>query len=259
VWWDPACLDLDPEEELGVRQQTILRADESGEVAREGFERYERWSERRRDVRGKGSAPTRVVRKVTAVAKAEAERIATDRHAAEEIGAAQVAADESQMPLVELIELERPDAPRPGGERFGSLVHATLAVVSLDADEAAVRTAVDAQARMLAATAEEVEAAVERVVRALEHPILREAALAATRGDARREAPVLYRSGTGEWLEGVIDLAFRESPDAWTVVDFKTDRDLSIGRESYERQVANYAVGVAAATRAEVRGVILAL
>jgi ATP-dependent exoDNAse (exonuclease V) beta subunit len=132
-------------------------------------------------------------------------------------------------------------------------------VVPFDADEAAVRTAVDAQARMLAATAEEVEAAVERVVRALEHPILREAASAASRGDARREAPVLYRSGTGEWLEGVIDLAFRKSSDAWTVVDFKTDRDISIGRETYERQVASYAVAVAAATEAKARGVILAL
>jgi ATP-dependent exoDNAse (exonuclease V) beta subunit len=222
VWWEPGNLDLDQEEQLGVRQMTILRADESGEAAREGLERHERWEERRRQDREQGSAPTRVVRKVTAVAKAEAE----GESAVE--GESEARADEPPSDreagpapeevdrVVEVIEIERPDAPRPGGGRFGSLVHATLAVIPLDADETAVRAVVEAQARLLAATAEEAEAAVERVARALEHPILREAAAAATRGETRREAPVLYRSETGEWLEGVI-MGTPAPPGPWWI------------------------------------------
>ena len=263
VWWDPACLDLDREERLGVRQKRILQADESGEVAQEGFERHEAWREGRRDVREQGCAPTRVVRKVTAVAKAEA--------MAAGVAEGEAALAEEELPPVEVIEIERPDTPRPGGERFGSLVHATLAVISLDADEAAVRALVEAQARLLAAPPDEIEAAAERVTTALAHPILRQAAEAAKRGEARRETPVLYRCETGEWLEGVVDLAFRETTEeeaeegaeasraGWTVVDFKTDRQISTARPIYERQVARYAACVASATGTEARGVVLAL
>ena len=37
VWWDPHALDLDRQEEVGLRQQRILEADEGGEnVAQDG-------------------------------------------------------------------------------------------------------------------------------------------------------------------------------------------------------------------------------
>src|SRR5205814_1664706 len=51
--------------------------------------------------------------------------------------------------------------PRPHGKRFGTLVHAVLAAVELDADHAGVADAAALHGRLLGATAEEVEAAVD--------------------------------------------------------------------------------------------------
>ena len=60
----------------------------------------------------------------------------------------------------------------------------------------------------------------------------------------------------GSLAEGVVDLAFREG-GAWTVVDFKTDRELAAGRAVYEAQVLLYVRAIAAATGESARGVLL--
>jgi ATP-dependent exoDNAse (exonuclease V) beta subunit len=64
----------------------------------------------------------------------------------------------------------------------------------------------------------------------------------------------------GSLLEGVADLAFRETDEAgarWTVVDFKTDPEIAARRAEYERQVRLYVEAVAAATGEPARGVLL--
>jgi ATP-dependent exoDNAse (exonuclease V) beta subunit len=141
--------------------------------------------------------------------------------------------------------------------RFGSLVHAVLAQVDLDADAAAVRAAALSFARMLGASAAESAAAATTVQAALQHPLLRRAARSE---DVRREVPVVVRLGGNELLEGVVDLAFREENDGepcWIVVDFKTDREIGDELPRYERQVALYAQSVAAATGEAVRAALL--
>jgi hypothetical protein len=102
--------------------------------------------------------------------------------------------------------------------------------------------------------------------------LLRRAAEAALRGDLRRETPVLFGLDDGRLAEGVVDLAFREnagrgapgppnhqtdSGPVWTVVDFKTDRELAGRRPEYEAQVALYAEAIARATDEPARGVLL--
>jgi hypothetical protein len=47
IWWDPAVLALDVEEQMGLRQQRILEADEHGIDAARGEENYVRWNEDR--------------------------------------------------------------------------------------------------------------------------------------------------------------------------------------------------------------------
>ena len=62
--------------------------------------------------------------------------------------------------------------------------------------------------------------------------------------------------------EGMVDLAFRdEMPDfaGWTVVDFKTDRELEIARDRYVRQVDLYARAVSASTSSPARGMLLVI
>ena len=102
--------------------------------------------------------------------------------------------------------------------------------------------------RLLGATDEEVAAAAASAVSALSHPVLRRASAA---GTLRRETPVLLKRQDGSLAEGIVDLAFREeTPEAvrWTVVDFKTDRELGERRAVYEGQVALYARAIAEAT-----------
>jgi ATP-dependent exoDNAse (exonuclease V) beta subunit len=235
VWWDPAVLELDRDEDVGLRQQKILQADEAG-VARAGEEAHARWQAARADALARGAAPSLRVAAVTALAAA---------------GAA--AAGE-----VEVARARGPRPARPGGARFGALVHAVLAAVDLDASPPALRAAAALHGREVGAPAAEIEAAVTSVEAALAHPLLRRAAAAAARGACRREAPVLLRLPDGSLAEGVLDLAFREEGAlGWTVVDFKTDRELAVQRAAYAAQVRLYAEALARATGEPARAVLL--
>jgi ATP-dependent helicase/nuclease subunit A len=111
--------------------------------------------------------------------------------------------------------------------------------------------------RTLGATAVEVGAAVTVTRTALAHPLLQGARAAAARGDCRREVPVSACMDDGTLIEGVVDLAYRDESGTWTVVDFKTDKELDIGLESYQRQVALYADLISRATGQAARPVLI--
>ncbi|WP_438017637.1 UvrD-helicase domain-containing protein [Sorangium sp. So ce315] len=149
---------------------------------------------------------------------------------------------------------------RPYGRRFGTLVHAVLAEVDLRAGEDEVRAVAAAQARLLGAPAEELDAAVAAAVAALEHPLLRRAAESAARGACERETPLLLRLEDGTIAEGVVDLSFRESVGdvgIWTVVDYKTGSDAGTAHAAQEAQVRLYVQAIAEATGERARGVVL--
>jgi ATP-dependent exoDNAse (exonuclease V) beta subunit len=245
VWWDPGALALDREEDVGLRQQQILQADESGENAAEGEQAHARWQRARGEALARGCEPSLRVAAVTALVAARPG----------------LGADAAPGVRVEEVALAR--AGRPGGPRFGSLVHAVLASVPLDAGAGELGAQAEAQGRMLGAAEAEISAAAEAATAALAHPLLRRAARAAERGGLRRETPVALRLADGSLAEGVVDLAFREppqgegSPAGWTVVDFKTDQELGPRRAEYARQVALYAEAVARATGEPARAVLL--
>jgi ATP-dependent exoDNAse (exonuclease V) beta subunit len=151
------------------------------------------------------------------------------------------ASREADSQAVDIARTTVDRAMRPGGKRFGRLVHAVLAVIDLRAtDIAPIATS---QARLVGATAEELAAAIAAVRAALAHPLLVRAAAAA---EVRREAPIVLATPEG-LVEGVLDLAFRDG-DAWTVVDFKTDAELADATARYAAQVRYYAAAITAAT-----------
>src|SRR5213592_1215017 len=234
VWWDPATLALDVQESVGLAQQKILAVDERGVRAEEGVRAHAAWQAERGRVRTVGGAPS--LRVMTA----------TEHAAIGAVPAAEVAVESVAAPR-----------PRPHGKRFGTLVHAVLAAVELDAGRAAVADTAALQGRLLGATAEEVEAAIDTAVRALAHPLLRRAADAARAGRCRRECPVGVQVESGVLVEGVVDAAFLEDGEGWTVVDFKTDVEIAGRLEEYQRQVGLYAEAVARATGVRARGVLL--
>src|SRR6202035_1222260 len=94
-------------------------------------------------------------------------------------------------PDVQVIVSARPDDKRPGGRRFGALVHAMLAAIDLDAAPEAIQGSAAVHGRMFDATQEEIQTAITTVHAALQHPILRRANASAAEGNIRRETPVL--------------------------------------------------------------------
>jgi ATP-dependent exoDNAse (exonuclease V) beta subunit len=153
---------------------------------------------------------------------------------------------------VDLVRLDVPPT-RPGGARFGTLVHAALATVPLDAGPEIVARVVTTQARLVAATTEEVAAADEVVRTVLRHPLLEEARAAA--GGCLREVPVMLAVGD-TLVEGIADFAF-EHGGRLTVLDFKTDRAEGETLARYRRQLALYAAAVARATGKPARAVLM--
>lgn len=134
---------------------------------------------------------------------------------------------------------------RPNGRRFGSLVHAVLAAIDLRAaDEPRVRAVAVNQARLIDASAAEIDAAVIAVRAAVAHPLMQRAAASP---HLRREIPIVLDT-PDVMLEGIIDLTFSDGA-AWIVVDYKTDPELAPDvRAPYEAQVRTYAAAITAAT-----------
>jgi ATP-dependent exoDNAse (exonuclease V) beta subunit len=244
VWWDPATLSLAVEETVGLRQQKLLEADESGATSERGIRAHAAWQEARTRVRAGASRPTVVVETATAWAAASVEHPP----------AADVATRAADVAVVSA----RHGAPdgRPSGARFGVLVHAVLAVVDLEADATAIAATTALQARLVGASEDEAAAARVAVRAALAHPLVRAAAKALQTGQCRREVALALTLADDTLVEGVADLVFR-ADGAWTVVDFKTDREIGIRLPEYRWQLAAYAAAVAQATGAPTRAVVL--
>src|SRR5262249_9771578 len=106
VWWDPKALELDKSDDVGLRQQRILAADEGNVVATEGERLHTEWQARRASLLAKGSAPSFRVATVTELkdnAPAQAPQID-----------------------VAMASTRLARTARPHGKRFGILVHAVL-------------------------------------------------------------------------------------------------------------------------------------
>jgi ATP-dependent exoDNAse (exonuclease V) beta subunit len=141
---------------------------------------------------------------------------------------------------------------RPRGAAFGTLVHAALAIVPLDASGEIVRQTTEVQGRILNAKPEEVSAAAAVVQAVLTHELMSRARASVR---LRRESPVTWTQKDGMLIEGVLDLAFDEN-DHTTVIDFKTDHELSGGEARYRAQLQKYVDAVASATGRRARGVL---
>jgi ATP-dependent helicase/nuclease subunit A len=132
------------------------------------------------------------------------------------------------------------------------LVHGILRDAPLTADRAEVSAIAAVHARVLTASPEETEAAVEAVAAALAHPLLERARLASR---VHREYPILFPH-EGRLMEGVIDLAFVEN-GSWVIVDFKTDADLPARQSHYRTQLLWYAFALTRATSMPAAAVLL--
>jgi ATP-dependent helicase/nuclease subunit A len=268
VWWDPHALDLGLEPAIGIRRETLIMKDVPDSVVAEGLREYEQWRSGREDAIARGSIASLSVRTATEWASTDRAGESAD---ATQGGAATVQPGLFDNETVAPAAMAPPPNPgeqdvavvdargreRPGGARFGELVHAMLAAAPLDAGHAAVESLAQVHGRILSAPDDEVVAATETVVRVLAHDLLGRARAADARHACRRETPVTCVVADGTMIEGIVDLAFEES-GSWTVVDYKTDRELAaLGEDRYRRQIALYAIAIAQATAQPARGVLV--
>jgi ATP-dependent helicase/nuclease subunit A len=228
VWWDPFQLKLGEEQSQTLWQDQVLKETLQPDGGASLAE-YRAWQADRERVVQEGTRPEVDV----FLASQAAEGPPTD------------------------VKMEFVSAGPPGrkalGKRFGSLVHAALKDVGMEASAEEARRAVALNARVLGATEAETNAAVQAVWDTLRHPVFARARAAER---CHREYPVTLRLDDGKMLEGVVDLAFVER-DAWIVVDFKTDAGLGERRTQYERQLRWYAYALARLTGMEARGILL--
>jgi ATP-dependent exoDNAse (exonuclease V) beta subunit len=271
VWWDPHALDLGVEPAIGIRREALIMKDVPDSVVAEGLHDYERWREAREAAIVKGSIPSLSVRTATEwAADADAEGGALPRIGPPvDVPALQRGLFDEQVPAPTSAQQTASDADhdvqivdtrgreRPGGVRFGELVHAMLASAPLDADRPAIGALAEVHGRILSAPEDEITAAVETVVKVLTHELLGRARTADALGSCRRETPVMCTLSDGTMVEGIVDLAFEER-GGWTVVDYKTDRELAtVGADRYRRQVALYASAIGQATGRPATGVLV--
>ena len=229
VWWDPGALKLSTGPTFGLRQEDILT--EGG--GDDGLAPYEAWKFQLAERLARGARPQ------------------FDIVIPSEMGESP---PDFQCP-VEIDQSLAPAAERPGGRRFGAMLHQVLRDVELSGARAEVESLARVHGRVVGATTGEVQAAIDAVVAALGHPLIERAKTAER---CHREYPIVLHLDGGRLVEGVIDLAFLDC-GAWTVVDFKTGADLAAKRAQYERQLHWYGAALARLTGLPVRGWLLAV
>jgi ATP-dependent helicase/nuclease subunit A len=238
VWWDPSLLHLDAAPSFGLRRDDLIVKDGDMFAVEDRLSDYEKWSAERARAVEQGRRESMRVQTATAWA----------------LEAAKSGIDEAIAVSADIEVLQIPGAEgRPKGPKFGTLVHAVLAIVPMDAPEESIRRIAEVQGRILASTAEEVVAAITVVGAVLRHEFM-DRVRASTR--LRRETPVTWTQKDGMLIEGVLDLAFDEG-DVTIVVDFKTDHELAAGEARYRAQLQKYVDAVAAATKKPARGVLI--
>jgi hypothetical protein len=234
VWWDPSVLRLGAEPPFGLRRQELIVKDVAPEIVHAGLRRYKEWTSARETAIRTGEKPSIDVRTATEWALADGSQPLLDD--------------------VEVIVVEG-ESPRTRGARYGTLVHAALATLPLDADERAIEQMVDVQSRIVGATEEERAAAIVALRNALAHPVFDRVRAADARAALMRETPLTIVAGD-TLVEGVADCVFEEDA-GYVVIDFKTDRAAGDQLERYRRQVSLYARAVAAASARPARAILL--
>ena len=253
VWWDPGALALDVKTAFGVRREELIVKDVPKHVVADGRSDYDRWVLARADARAAGAVPSLCVQTVRAWAESDPGP-SGDRAGTEEGRTPEAVGTESNP--VAVVDCRGP-GERPGGVAFGVLVHAVLAEAPFGAARNDLEELGAIHARLLGMSHAEASAAVDAAERVMSHALLLRARTADVRGACRRETPVTFTLADGTLVEGVVDLAFEEN-GAWTIVDYKTDRELaSFSGDRYRRQIAGYAAAVARATGQPASGVLV--
>ena len=262
VWWDPTLLVAAPGDPQGVRREDLIAKDaKPGDIAADRA-RYDQWRERRAAVRASGVVPSIQVSTATEASERRAPLYGVPGDPEPQKAQSKTPGPQKAQKAQITVEDAGFGAIRPSGKRFGTLVHALLATVPLDAKAAEVSDLAALHAKLFVAPDDERDAAAAIVTRVLQHARIAGARTAEAAGRrVWREAPVTLRLAAEpgqppQLVDGQVDLAY-ETDAGWIVVDFKTDIEIASAQQSYEQQIALYAEAVSRATGRPAAGVLL--
>jgi ATP-dependent exoDNAse (exonuclease V) beta subunit len=248
VWWDPSALTLGLKAPMGVRRDDLIVKDVPRDIVADGRSRYDTWKLARINARERGMQPSVRVNTV----REHVTNVAAEAQSTQSVS--------SEIRISAASAALRPfdhDRSGIGGAAFGTLVHGVLARVPFDATREVLTVIAAGEARILGLDDNDAAAAAHVVERALAHELFVRARQATARGACRRETPVTLTLDDGTLVEGVVDLAFEENGE-WTVVDYKTDREIAAaGEDQYRRQIALYVSAISRATGTPASGVLL--
>ena len=245
VWWDAELVDEKPPASYGLLGEDLL-IDAGDDANREHFER---WRSHGEDLVARGKEPS-----------------------ARPVAVTELDSEPPVEPVEVAIEQLVRSGDRPGGKRFGSLVHTVLRDAPLDGEPKRIGELTRLHGALIGSTAAEVAAAEAVVTAALASPA---AEAARTSQRVLRETPFLLPlDGDAErWIvEGAIDLAYLDDDGNWIIVDWKTDLgdldapsgDGSAGNgvtrgDRYRRQVRWYCYALQQLTGAPASGRLVLL
>ena len=237
TWWDPRALRLGAVSTFGLRRDDLIVKDGDMFAVEDRLADYERWRDERTRIIADAARPSMRVQTATAWAADVAQK-----------GIDEAIGDLAKIEIVQIPGAEK----RPRGARFGTLVHAVLATVPLDAAPDLVERTARTQGRIINAAADEVAAAALVVSGVLSHALTARARASAS---VKRETPVSWLQKDGTMIDGVLDLAFDDG-ETTVVVDFKTDYELAAGETRYRAQLQQYVSAVTRATGRPASGVL---
>ena len=136
VWWDPVLLDRKGEERRGIRREDLITKDADPQAVAADRALYEEWRQQRAETLTLATQPS--LRIVTA----------TDYVKLPPPGPGGLLESADRADNVAVLDAGFAGF-RPGGRRFGVLVHALLAVVPLDASREAIVDLATVHARVL--------------------------------------------------------------------------------------------------------------
>jgi ATP-dependent helicase/nuclease subunit A len=259
TWWDPRALRLGAVSTFGLRRDDLIVKDGDMFAVEDRLADYERWRDERTRVVADAARPSLRVQTATAWAADAANQgidvaivdLPPEGGSHEKPLLEPRVASALRRKEIEIIQIPGAEK-RPRGARFGTLVHAVLATVPLDAAPDLVERTARTQGRIINAPADEVAAASLVVSAVLSHALTARARASAS---VKRETPVSWLHKDGTLIEGVLDLAFDEG-DTTVVVDFKTDHELASGETRYRAQLQQYVSAVTRATGRPASGVL---
>ncbi len=228
VWWDPGKLNLGVEPNFGIKQEQLL-----AEGNNSSMEAYREWEAARLAAIKSGSKPGHEV------------FLATGNQPLPEGMAEKI--------VIETVSVER-EIGRPGGARFGTLVHNILRDVALDTGDEQIGAMAKLHSRVTGASEVEGAAARRAVRQVLNHQMMQRASASAS---LHREWPLRVELDEG-LFEGIIDMAFLEN-NVWNVVDFKTDAYDTGRKRRYENQLRWYVLALERITGKSARGYLLSV